>query len=155
MSVSNEKTKMLVFKMRHTVCSSTQHSVRPKYNRNIYYIAPIRCRIFGIRLTTKMQKNKELELELEIISVTKLYFLGQLDEIARETFNLVLKTTVLESSTSNVEGKNIVIVTFRLDFDNVNYVSIELLLKIQCMNSFLSSNSHWLSIKWKWSAPFH
>lgn len=47
---------------------------------------------------------------------------GLLDQIAKENFNLDLKTKVLESGTSMVEGRNIVIVTFRLDFDNVNYV---------------------------------
>lgn len=52
------------------------------------------------------------------------YLMGLLQEIANESFDLDLKTTVLESTItkSQATGKDIVIVKFRLDFDNRNYM---------------------------------
>lgn len=50
-------------------------------------------------------------------------FLGQLDQIATEIYNLELECQVLSTETGEVDGKTIVIVTLRLNFDNTHYVS--------------------------------
>ncbi|KAL3278568.1 hypothetical protein HHI36_016114 [Cryptolaemus montrouzieri] len=53
------------------------------------------------------------------------YLMGQLHEIANHLFNLELQTEVLDSQFSDVNGKKIVIVTFRLNFDNEQYMKMK------------------------------
>ncbi|XP_049820696.1 soluble guanylate cyclase 89Db-like isoform X2 [Aethina tumida] len=48
--------------------------------------------------------------------------MGQLDQIATEIYNLKLDSTVIKNEKATVSGKNIVIVTFRLNFDNTSYM---------------------------------
>ncbi|XP_050303874.1 soluble guanylate cyclase 89Db-like [Anthonomus grandis grandis] len=50
------------------------------------------------------------------------YLMGQLDQIATEIYNLKLETHVLNTEVNQVDGKTIVIVTFRLNFDNTQYI---------------------------------
>ncbi|XP_066140773.1 soluble guanylate cyclase 89Db-like isoform X2 [Euwallacea fornicatus] len=50
------------------------------------------------------------------------YLMGQLDQIATEIYNLKLECQVLSTETGEVDGKTIVIVTLRLNFDNTHYV---------------------------------
>ncbi|XP_060524248.1 soluble guanylate cyclase 89Db-like [Cylas formicarius] len=50
------------------------------------------------------------------------YLMGQLNQIARELFDLTLRATVLSSEVRQVDGKTIFKVTFRLDFDNTQYI---------------------------------
>lgn len=50
-------------------------------------------------------------------------FLGQLYQIAKELYETSLDIRVLETST-NIPGSRSVKVTFRIDFDNREYVSI-------------------------------
>lgn len=55
----------------------------------------------------------------------KLYFLGQLDQIAREIYNLELETSVIQCQENSLSaGKIVTIVNLRLNFDNSQYVSI-------------------------------
>lgn len=49
--------------------------------------------------------------------------LGQLDQIASEIYNLELKTDIVKSENTSIGGRNVIIVTFRLNFDNTQYVS--------------------------------
>jgi hypothetical protein len=49
--------------------------------------------------------------------------LGQLCQIAGDIFNLKLETTVLSQENVTIGTRNIVIVHFRLNFDNSQYVS--------------------------------
>ncbi|XP_017776660.1 PREDICTED: soluble guanylate cyclase 89Db-like [Nicrophorus vespilloides] len=50
------------------------------------------------------------------------YLQGLLMQVASDVFNLELKVNVMESVVSQMNGKNIVIVTFRLHFDNQLYM---------------------------------
>ncbi|KAH1027948.1 hypothetical protein HUJ05_001365 [Dendroctonus ponderosae] len=50
------------------------------------------------------------------------YLMGQLDQIATEIYNLELECQVLSTETGEVDGKTIVIVTLRLNFDNTHYI---------------------------------
>ncbi|KAH1020983.1 hypothetical protein HUJ04_010562 [Dendroctonus ponderosae] len=50
------------------------------------------------------------------------YLMGQLDQIATEVYNLELECQVLSTETGEVDGKTIVIVTLRLNFDNTHYI---------------------------------
>lgn len=52
-----------------------------------------------------------------------IFFLGQLDEISKDIYKLDLETTVLSTENTIIAGRNITIVTFRLNFDNSHYVS--------------------------------
>jgi guanylate cyclase len=52
------------------------------------------------------------------------YVMGQLQQIAKDFYNLKLKVTVLDKASSASATKSTVIVTYRLDFDNKPYVSI-------------------------------
>lgn len=51
------------------------------------------------------------------------FLLGQLDEISKDIYKLDLETTVLSTENKTIAGRNITIVTFRLKFDNSQYVS--------------------------------
>lgn len=55
--------------------------------------------------------------------ITKVNRVGQLQQIAKDFFNLRLSVKVLDKANSSTGTKNFVIVTFRLDFDNRSYVS--------------------------------
>ncbi|KAJ8974758.1 hypothetical protein NQ317_019162, partial [Molorchus minor] len=50
------------------------------------------------------------------------YLMGQLNQIAQETYNLELETKVLKSEITNISGRDIAIVTFRLNFNNIQYI---------------------------------
>ncbi|XP_018562428.1 soluble guanylate cyclase 89Db-like [Anoplophora glabripennis] len=50
------------------------------------------------------------------------YVMGQLDEISKDIYNLDLETTVLSTEHKTITGRNITIVTFRLNFDNSQYI---------------------------------
>ncbi|XP_076255193.1 soluble guanylate cyclase 89Da-like isoform X2 [Rhynchophorus ferrugineus] len=50
------------------------------------------------------------------------YLMGQLEQIAAEIYHLELESNILSTETSQVEGRTIVIVTFRLNFDNTQYI---------------------------------
>ncbi|KAJ8937791.1 hypothetical protein NQ318_012271 [Aromia moschata] len=50
------------------------------------------------------------------------YMMGQLQQIAKDFYNLKIRVKVLERATSASGDKNYVIVTFRLDFDNRAYM---------------------------------
>ncbi|XP_044761356.1 soluble guanylate cyclase 89Db-like [Coccinella septempunctata] len=54
------------------------------------------------------------------------YLMGQLQEIAVSLFNLNLETKVLSSEMSEANGKKIRIVTFRLNFDNSQYMKMKI-----------------------------
>jgi guanylate cyclase len=51
------------------------------------------------------------------------YVMGQLCQIAGDIFNLKLETTVLSQENVTIGTRNIVIVHFRLNFDNSQYAS--------------------------------
>lgn len=51
---------------------------------------------------------------------------GQLQQIAKDFYNLKLKVKVLDKASSASNTKCTVIVTYRLDFDNRAYVSLNL-----------------------------
>lgn len=55
---------------------------------------------------------------------------GQLFQIAKDLYNTELNITVLESS-NNVPGSRNVMVKFRIDFDNRQYVSITYINNLQ------------------------
>lgn len=63
--------------------------------------------------------------------------IGQLDQIATEIYNLKLDSSVIKNEKATVSGKNIVIVTFRLNFDNTSYVSTEITLSLIQIFEFL------------------
>ncbi|XP_068911277.1 soluble guanylate cyclase 89Da-like isoform X2 [Tenebrio molitor] len=50
------------------------------------------------------------------------YVMGQLQQIAKDFYNLKLKVTVLDKASSASATKSTVIVTYRLDFDNKPYM---------------------------------
>ncbi|KAJ8919157.1 hypothetical protein NQ315_012143 [Exocentrus adspersus] len=50
------------------------------------------------------------------------YVMGQLDEIAKDIYNLKLETSVLSTENKTISGQDITIVTFRLNFDNSQYI---------------------------------
>ena len=54
-----------------------------------------------------------------------IHFPGQLFQIAEELYDTSLDTRVLESST-DIPGTRSVMVKFRIDFDNRQYVSVYL-----------------------------
>lgn len=60
------------------------------------------------------------------------YVMGQLQQIAKDFYNLKLNVKVVEKASSASGSRNTVIVTYRLDFDNTEYVScfIENLLRL-------------------------
>lgn len=51
------------------------------------------------------------------------YVMGQLQQIAKDFYNLKLNVKVVEKASSASGSRNTVIVTYRLDFDNSEYVS--------------------------------
>lgn len=61
-----------------------------------------------------------------------MFFIGQLFQIAKELYNTELDIKVLESS-NNIPGSRSVMVKFRINFDNRQYVSF----KFYCI--FISS----------------
>lgn len=50
------------------------------------------------------------------------YLRGLLIQVGNDVFNLKVNVKVIESTLSQTSGRNIVIVTFRLDFDNEHYM---------------------------------
>lgn len=52
------------------------------------------------------------------------YVMGQLQQIAKDFYNLKLNVKVVEKASSASGSRNTVIVTYRLDFDNTEYVSV-------------------------------
>lgn len=63
---------------------------------------------------------------------------GELYEIARDVYNLDLSISILESKQVKC-GRNNVMVRFRLDFDNLNYVSLSVCVCV-CMFPLLLQN---------------
>ncbi|KAK9885019.1 hypothetical protein WA026_009246 [Henosepilachna vigintioctopunctata] len=53
------------------------------------------------------------------------YLMGQLHEIAKNIFKLKLEIKVLETRISEANGKKIIIVTFRLNFENGHYMKMK------------------------------
>lgn len=50
------------------------------------------------------------------------YLMGQLDQIASEIYDLKLNTEIVSTESTTIDGRNIVIVKYRLNFDNTQYI---------------------------------